>query len=119
MAPHQPSRRTPLYLGTVTATPKEPGFLYLAEALLQASLNNVLLALGLAFGGAVLFVLGLITGPRADATARAKVNRETARWLLAKVKWNQLYYCNRCGSVFNPTRGDRFVPASRMKELLV
>ena len=49
-----------------------------------------------------------------------------ARWAKAKALWDQLYYCHRCDSVFNPKDDkdttkdpDRtFVPASQMKKLL-
>jgi hypothetical protein len=44
---------------------------------------------------------------------------EIPAWERKLAKWDQLYYCNRCGSVFNPSEGDKFVPASHMKELLV
>jgi hypothetical protein len=47
-----------------------------------------------------------------------KYNRSFRVWFRAQAKWDQLYYCNRCGSVFNPNEHGRFVPASRMKELL-
>jgi hypothetical protein len=35
-----------------------------------------------------------------------------------EARWKKAYYCHRCGSVFLPGES-RFVPASRMKELLV
>jgi len=40
-------------------------------------------------------------------------------WQAALARWGELYHCNRCGGVFYPTEGDRFVPALRMKGLLV
>ena len=42
------------------------------------------------------------------------------RWHKAKDKWDQLYYCKHCGSVFNPNAGEgaTYVPVSHMKELL-
>jgi hypothetical protein len=46
-------------------------------------------------------------------------NRAAYRpWLRKSATWDQLYYCIRCGSVFNPNEHGRFVPASRMNELL-
>jgi hypothetical protein len=56
-----------------------------------------------------------------DQRERAAVfQRDSAAWLNAIAKWEQLYYCNRCGNVFDP--GDpthTFVPASRMGEYLL
>ncbi len=48
----------------------------------------------------------------------AQWKRAYPAWQRAMARWEQLYYCNRCGSVFNPNEPGRFVPASRMKELL-
>ncbi len=56
---------------------------------------------------------------RYKRAAAAKFKTDFAEWSRKQARWESLYYCNRCGSVFNPTEGDRFVPASRMKELLV
>jgi hypothetical protein len=53
-------------------------------------------------------------------SASNRFKHELRAWERAWATWNQLYYCNRCGSVFNPDDPThRFVPASRMKELLV
>lgn len=49
---------------------------------------------------------------------RAAYKRKYAPWRAEYDKWEQLYYCNRCGSVFNPNAPSTFVLASRMKELL-
>jgi hypothetical protein len=48
----------------------------------------------------------------------ARYKRELPAWSRAQAIWGHLYYCNRCGSVFDPTEGDTFVPASHMRELL-
>ena len=71
--------------------------------------------------GVLLMIVGgeVLAGTRRGATAaNAKFMRDGPKWQAAMAKWDELYYCNRCGSVFNPSESDRFVPASRMKDLL-
>ena len=64
-------------------------------------------------GGIVL----LVAYKRREAAAYRK---KYATHFLAIGKWNRLYYCNRCGSVFDPSdAAHRFVPASQMNDLLV
>jgi hypothetical protein len=42
-----------------------------------------------------------------------------AKWAKKKAKWDELYYCRRCGTVFNPTDPyGAYVPAKNMKKLL-
>jgi hypothetical protein len=80
---------------------------------------NVVIALVL---GVMLMIVGvevLAATTRGAIAANAKFTREGASWQAALARWDELYYCNGCGSVFNPTEGDRFVPPSRMNELLV
>jgi hypothetical protein len=48
----------------------------------------------------------------------ARYERNNERYRRAHARWEELYYCNGCGSVFNPNEPSRFVPASRMRELL-
>ncbi len=49
----------------------------------------------------------------------ARFKREYPVWVRAKTKWDELYYCHRCGSVFKPRDlTPTFVPASQMKRLL-
>jgi hypothetical protein len=72
--------------------------------------------------GVALVIVGVEASGAATRRARAAnatFIRDGATWQAAMSKWNELYYCSRCGSVFNPTAGDRFVPAAHMKELLV
>ena len=95
------------------------GYYYSANPLSDKFALNVVIALVL---GVLLMIVGVevLAATRRGATAaNAKFIREGAAWQAALARWDELYYCNRCGSVFNPTEGDRFVPASRMKELLV
>jgi hypothetical protein len=43
-----------------------------------------------------------------------------AKWVKKKAKWDELYYCHRCDTVFNPTDPyGAFVPAKGMEKLLV
>ena len=48
----------------------------------------------------------------------ARYRRESPEWEHSQAQWDQLDYCNRCGTVFDPTAEGKFVPASRMRELL-
>jgi hypothetical protein len=46
--------------------------------------------------------------------------RGHAKWVKAKAKWDGLYYCHRCDTVFNPNDPyGAYAPASKMKKLLV
>ncbi len=64
-----------------------------------------------AIGG--LFIFGYFVYPEII------YRRKYPKWASELATWEELFYCYGCGSVFNPTEGGRFVPASRMKELLV
>lgn len=48
----------------------------------------------------------------------ARYRRERPAWEHSQAQWDQLYYCNRCGTVFDPTAEGKFVPVSRIRELL-
>jgi hypothetical protein len=95
------------------------GYYYSSNPMSDKFALNVAIALGL---GVLLMIVGvevLAAARRGATAANAKFVREGATWQAALARWDELYYCNRCGSVFNPAEADRFVPASRMKELLV
>jgi hypothetical protein len=95
------------------------GYRYSANPTSDKFAPNVAIAFVL---GVLLMIVGvevLAATRRGAAAANAKFVREGAAWQAALARWGELYYCNRCGSVFNPAGADRFVPASRMRELLV
>jgi hypothetical protein len=95
------------------------GYYYSANPVSDKMTLNVLIAFVV---GVLFMIIGtevLAAARRRATAANAKFIREGAAWQAALAKWEELYYCNRCGSVFNPIEGDRYVPASRMKELLV
>src|SRR5258706_11514604 len=48
----------------------------------------------------------------------AQYEIQAEQYRRARATWEELYYCNSCGSVFNPTESGRFVPAFQMKTLL-
>ncbi len=67
-----------------------------------------------------LVAVGLMVWYVADARRQsARYETKYEHYRHAHARWDQLYSCNRCGSVFHPNEPGRFVPASRMKELLV
>ena len=49
----------------------------------------------------------------------ARYERNYERYRRARARWEELSYCHGCGSVFHPNEPSRFVPAARLKELLV
>jgi hypothetical protein len=66
-----------------------------------------------------LVAVGLLVFYLANARRQsARHDSKYAQYWQARARWEHLYACQQCGSVFNPTEPDRFVPASRMKELL-
>ena len=71
--------------------------------------------LGLAVVPGGIFVLSVVAAYRGADTdyRRARAARQRMQ-----SKWEQLYYCRQCDSVFNPNEGGRFVPASCVQELL-
>jgi hypothetical protein len=108
-----------LFFGSGLGSLALAGYYYSANPVSDKFALNVLIALVI---GILLMIIGvevLAATRRGASTANTKFIREGTAWQAAVAKWDELYYCNRCGSVFNPTEGGRFVPASRMKELLI
>jgi hypothetical protein len=94
------------------------GYYYAANPTSDKWALNVVIALVI---GVLLMIVGaevLAASRRRATAANATFQREGAAWQAAMTKWDELYYCNRCGSVFNPIDDDRFVPASHVQELL-
>jgi hypothetical protein len=94
------------------------GYYYSGNPVSDRVALNVIIAMGL---GVLLLIVGtevLAVTKRSAAAANATFLQEGGAWQAAFAKWDELSYCNGCGSVFSPRDAERFVPASRMKELL-
>ena len=94
------------------------GYYYSGNPVSDKVAVNVVIALAL---GVLLLIVGgevLSATKRGAAAANATFLKEGGAWQVALSKWDELYYCSHCDSVFNPREGERFAPASRLKELL-
>jgi hypothetical protein len=94
------------------------GYYYSSNPVSDRVALNVVIALTL---GVLLLIVGtevLAVTKRSAVAANATFLKEGGAWQAALTKWDKLYYCTECGSVFSPREGERFVPASRIKELL-
>jgi hypothetical protein len=95
------------------------GYYYSANPTSDKLALNVIIALVI---GVLLMIVGgevLAATQRGATAANATYVREGPAWQAAMSKWDELYYCKRCGSVFDPSGAGKFVPASRMQDLLV
>jgi hypothetical protein len=94
------------------------GYYYSGTPVSDGVALNVVIALAL---GVLLLIVGtevLVVTKRRAVTANATFLKEGGAWQAALSKWDELSYCTRCGSVFNPGDRERFVPAVRIKDLL-
>lgn len=70
------------------------------------------------------FAVGLGVGFWDIYTIRSKARKAREytvsheQWIKVVSIWERLYYCHRCGSVFDPTNPDLFVDAGKMPMLL-
>lgn len=114
-APHPPLR--PGWAGAGCVLFGITAWAIIASSWLQdpaARVPSTLLFVGasaaFAIGGWAWFILSQIQGGKRHAEG-------VQRWQLAMTRWDQLFYCARCDTVYNPTTGHR-VPAREMYRLL-
>ena len=52
-----------------------------------------------------------------DWNGKKQIAEQLPRWQQSMATWNRLFYCPRCGHIFDPS-GGAFVPANQMRQLL-